>query len=167
MIHRVWVSLIVLSTLGLGWSFVGGASDAPRRKKDDQQAALMRAKLASSQKIVEGLVSKNFDDIKRGAEELLKICKATEWEAHPDEAYTHHRKELMRQSEKMINAAARENLDGAAYSYIHALTTCISCHDYCRDVLKIADNTSTLKVVPIPTTIDDDDMPLPARTVRR
>ena len=73
----------------------------------------------------------------------------------------------MRQSEKIMNAAARENLDGAAYSYIHALTTCISCHDYCRDVLKIADNTPALRVVPIPTTAEDDDTPVPARTVRR
>ncbi len=166
MIHRGWSGLIVLAVLALGWSFVRGDSDPPRRKKDDQQAALMRAKVASSQKIVEGLVSKNFDEITNGAEELLKICKATEWEAHSDSVYAHHRKELMRQSEKMINAAARENLDGAAYSYIHALTTCISCHDYCRDILKIADNTGS-KVVPIPTTAEDDDMPRPARTVRR
>ena len=167
MIQRGWAGLIVLAMLGLGWSLVRGDSDPPRRKKDDQQAALMRAKLASSQKIVEGLVSKDFDEITRGAEELLKICKAEEWEDHSDAVFAHHRKELMRQSEKMINAAARENLDGAAYSYIHALTTCISCHDYCRDVLKIADNTPTLKVVPIPTTAEDDDMPPPARTVRR
>ena len=166
MIHRGWSGLIVLAVLALGWSFVRGDSDPPRRKKDDQQAALMRAKLASSQKIGEGLVSKDFGEITNGAEELRKICRATEWEAHSDSVYAHHRKELIRQSEKMIGAAARENPDGAAYSYVHALTTCISCHDYCRDVLKIASNTSS-KVVPIPTTTEDDDMPLPARTVRR
>ena len=165
MIHRGWASLIVLAILGLGWSFAQG--DSPRRKKDDQQAALMRAKLASSQKIVEGLVSKDFAVISHGAGELLKICKAEEWETHSDEAYAHHRKQLMMQSEKMISAAARENLDGAAYAYTNLLTTCISCHDHCRDVLKIAERTPTLKVVPIPTTAEDDDMPIPTRAVRR
>jgi len=167
MVSRGFAGLVVLAVLGLGWTLVRGDSEAPERKKDDQQAALMRAKLASSQKIVEGLVSKDFDDITHGAEELLKICKATEWKNHSDEVYSHHRKELMRQTEKIMNAAARENLDGAAYSYIHALTTCISCHDYCRDILKIAENRSKFKVIPIPTTDEDDDMPIPARAVRR
>lgn len=151
--------------LGLGWSLVRGGVDAPPRRKDDQQAALMRAKLASTQRIVDGLVSKDFDDISKGAEELMRICKATEWEAHSDSVYAHHRKELMRQAEKMVNSASRENLDGAAYSYIHALTTCIGCHDYCRDVLKIA-NGDASRVVPIPTTVEDDT-PLKDRPVRR
>lgn len=151
--------------LCLGWTWVRGEADPPARRKDDQQAALMRAKLASTQRIVDGLVSKDFEDITRGAEELIKICKATEWEAHSDSVYAHHRKELMRQSEKMLNAAARENLDGAAYSYIHALTTCIGCHDYCRDVLKIAGDPPS-RVVPIPTTVEED-MPLRDRPVRR
>ena len=166
MIHRGWASLFVLAILGLGWSFAQGDSDSPRRKKDDQQAALMRAKLASSNKIVEGLVSKDFASISHGAEELLKICKGEEWETHSDEAYTHHRKQLMMQSEKVKSAAARENLDGATFAYMYLLTTCISCHDHCRDVLKIAE-TRTLKVVPIPTTAEDEDMPIPARAVRR
>lgn len=161
------LNMVILSTvilMGFGWTFVRGDSKATPRKLDDQQAAMMRAKLASTQRIVDGLVSKDFDDITKGAEELLKICKANEWKAHSDEVYSHHRRELMKQAEKIINAAAKDNLDGAAYSYIHALTTCISCHDYCRDVLKIADSNPS-KVVPIPTT--DDDMPPPARTVRR
>lgn len=171
MVHRGWAAGVVVLGLGLvmglNWAFAQGDSDKTRQKKDVQQAALMRAKLASSQKVVEGLVSKDFDIITRGAEEMLKICKATEWEAHEDEAYSHHRKELMKQSERIIKAAARENLDGAAYSYIHALTTCITCHEYCRDVLKIADSPSSLKVIQIPTTVENDDMPTSPRPISR
>ena len=167
MVRGVWISLIVLVTMGLGWSFVQGNADAPRRKKDDKQPALMRAKFACSQKIAEGLVSKDFEAIQRGGEEMLTICKATEWEAHSDPVYGHYRKELMLQAEKMIEAATRSNLDGATYSYIHGLTTCISCHEYCRDILKIAERPAQHRVVPIPTTAEDNDMPMPAGTVRR
>jgi hypothetical protein len=135
---------------GLGFAWLHAGADVPNVKPDVKEAALMRAKLASTQRIVDGLVSKKFDDITKGAEELVAICKATEWKAHEDEAYRHHRRELTLQAEKMIAAAARENLDGAAYSYINALTTCISCHDHCRDVLKIAETES--RIVPIPTT---------------
>lgn len=124
-------------------------------RTNQQQQALMRAKLASTQRIVEGLVSKDFDDIAKGADELMKICKANEWKAHSDDVYSHHRRELMKQVEKMSNSAATHNLEGAAYSYIHTVTTCISCHDYCRDTLKIAEAESRSKVVPIPTAEDE------------
>lgn len=156
--------LVLAIGLGFGWTYVQGQAEAPKHD-EEQQAALMRAKLASTQRVVEGLVSKDFTDIAKGAEELIKICKATEWEAHSDTMYAHHRKELIRQAEKMAHAAARENVEGAAYAYIHALTTCISCHDYCRDVLKIADD-RPMRVVPIPTTVDDDAV-LRNRPVRR
>jgi len=157
---------LILSALGLsalGWAILHAAADVPNVQNDVQQSALMRAKLASTQRIVDGLVSKDFGDITKGAEELIKICKATEWQAHEDEIYRHHRRELTLQAEKIIAASARENLDGAAYSYIHALTTCISCHDYCRDVLKIAHDEPGNQIVPIPTT-DEDVGP---RTSRR
>jgi hypothetical protein len=128
----------------------------PKPNQDDKLAALMLAKLASSQKIVNGLVSEDFAEIRRGAEGLNRICDATGWAGHTDQIYGHHRTELRRQSEKLIKLADDRNLDGAAFTYMHSLTTCISCHQYCRDVLKIADNLGTgLKVVPIPVTEDE------------
>lgn len=152
--------LALVTCLWAGWSWVYGQ---PNVQKDVRQSALMRAKLASTQRIVDGLVSKDFADITKGAEELIKICKAEDWKSHEDEAYRHHRRELTLQAEKMITAAERENLDGAAYSYIHALTTCISCHDHCRDVLKIARDDDANRIVPIPTT---DEAVVPKRARR-
>ena len=129
---------------------------APKPNQDDKLAALMLAKLASSQKVVNGLVSEDFAEIRRGAEELNRICDATDWAGHTDQIYAHHRTELKRQSQKLIKLADDRNLDGAAFTYMHSLTTCISCHQYCRDVLKIADNLGTgHKVVPIPVTEDE------------
>lgn len=156
--------LLSLSALSLGWAMVQSDSarensKVPNTLDDGPQAVLMRAKLASTQRIVDGLVSKDFGDIAKGAQELIKICKADEWRSHQDEIYGHYRRELTRQAEKMANAARLENLDGAAYSYIHALTTCIACHDHCRDVLKIAQDGP---VVPIPTT-DEAAAPQPFR----
>lgn len=139
----------------------------PKPKHDEKLAAMMLAKLASSQKIVSGLVSEDFAEIRRGAEELNRICEATEWTGHNDQIYSHHRIELKRQSQKLIKLADDRNLDGAAFTYMHSLTTCISCHQYCRDVLKIADDFGPGdKVVPIPVT---EDIPkfLDERPVRR
>lgn len=158
-VSRAAVALLGAASIWAGWAMVRGEPNSPNVQKDVKQSALMRAKLASTQRIVDGLVSRDFNDIAKGAEELIRICKATEWETHEDEVYAHHRRELTLQADKITAAAGRENLDGAAYSYIHALTTCISCHEYCRDVLKIAQDD---RVVPIPT----GDEPEP-RTLRR
>jgi hypothetical protein len=48
---------------------------------------------------------------------------------------------------------------------MHSLTTCISCHQYCRDVLKIATADDMDKVVPIPVT--EDEPRFNERPVRR
>tara|TARA_R110000868_G_scaffold5261_1_gene32282 strand:+ start:19666 stop:20130 length:465 start_codon:yes stop_codon:yes gene_type:complete len=141
-----------------GVLFIAGAvsassqSEKPAVDPGDQQAALMLAKLACSQKITSGLVTKDFDQIHRGANELSSICNATAWAAHKDPVYAHHRTELRKQAQKLAKMAQERNLDGATYSYMHSLNTCINCHEYCRDVLSIIDDSKVnLKVVPIPS----------------
>lgn len=149
--------------LGFGCLFVaasvlvatGENTKKPPRKQAPQLSALMLAKLASSQKVVGGLVSEDFEEIKRGADEILRIADAEEWEDHEDQVFAHHRTELKRQAQKLSKLADDRNLDGAAFTYFHSLTTCISCHQYCRDVLKIADDMGPMdKIVPIPVTED-------------
>jgi len=120
--------------------------DAPRNPANE--AALMRAKLASSQKVLEGLVDENFDLIHDGAKELVKITEATQWHAEEDQVYAHYRADLRRTALKLVVLAEEKNLDGAAYTYMHSITTCISCHDYCRDVLHIADAELKLRATP-------------------
>lgn len=165
----LWI-LCAVTVAGMAGALLVAAEQqraVPKPKHDEKLAALMLAKLASSQKVVAGLVSEDFAEIRRGAEELNRICEATEWTGHNDQIYSHHRTELKRQAQKLIKLADDRNLDGAAFTYMHSLTTCISCHQYCRDVLKIADDFGPGdKVVPIPVT---EDVPkfLDDRPVRR
>ncbi len=151
------IGVVAVFLFAGAWLTVGAQQRAvPMPKHDEKLGALMLAKLASSQKVVSGLVSEDFAEIRRGAEELNRICEATDWAGHSDQIYAHHRTELKRQSQKMIKLADDRNLDGAAFTYMHSLTTCISCHQYCRDVLKIADDFGPGdKVVPIPVTEEE------------
>lgn len=126
---------------------------------------LMQAKLSSSQKVVEGLMSGDFNMIRKGATDLQKICDATGWRTRDDQVYGHYRSELKRGATKLIQQANAENLDGAAYGYMHTLTTCINCHDHCRNVLRVA-NDLTPKAVPIPVT-EQENAAYQARTVWR
>jgi len=113
----------------------------------------MLAKMASSQTIVAGLVSKDFDQIRRGAQDMVRICDATQWERNPDDTYVQYRAELRRQASKLAQLAGEQNLEGAAFVYMHSVSTCISCHQHCRDVLRIADRRQGQGgVIQIPTT---------------
>ncbi|MFN0051506.1 MAG: hypothetical protein ACKV0T_04900 [Planctomycetales bacterium] len=166
MSYRIRKGLLLLTVAGLGWSIVHAQTKTPAKPQRLPEGALMRAKVASSHKIMDGLVAKNFPEIRGGAEELGQICRGTEWQAHSDPVYAHHRSELIRQSNKLIDSADQANLDAATFAYINALTTCINCHDHCRDVLKIADVKPTAKIIQIPTT-DSDDVPTGKKVERR
>lgn len=145
-----WIACGVLVAAGV--VYASGDRQAPAPIRNNQQAARMLAKIASSQRVVDGLVCKDFDEIGRGAVDLVRICDATEWSTRGDKVYVHYRDELRRQAQKLSKMAKEKNLDGAAFTYMHSLTTCIGCHEHCRDVLHIsADQRPRYKIVPIPT----------------
>jgi hypothetical protein len=166
MIRRVWKGLLLLTFIGLGWSLVRGETKPPAKLQHAPESALMRAKVASSHKIMEGLVAKDFLEIRAGAEELKRICRGTEWEAYSDPTYAHYRSELIRQANKLVDGADQSNLDVTMFAYFNTLSTCVNCHNHCRDVLKIADVKRTAKIIPIPTT-DIDDSPTGEKVERR
>ena len=160
--------LSVLGVLSVALTMLAWAQQAPATPahRPEELSGLMRAKLASSQKVTEGLMAKDFDLIRKGAEEMSKVCDATEWHARGDQVYAHYRSELRRTAKKLILLADDKNLDASAYTYMHSLTTCISCHEYSRDVLHIAAKSPVFKVVPIPTT-DEESVSGRAQGVRR
>jgi hypothetical protein len=146
--------LVVFGISATALAMLAWGQEKPFRPSDstDELGGLMRAKLASSQKVVEGLMSKDFALIRKGSEEMSKICDATHWHATDDQVYAHYRSELRRAAKKMMLLSEEKNLDGSAYTYMHSLITCINCHEYCRDVLHIAKHAPDLKVIPIPAT---------------
>src|SRR4051812_14544566 len=112
------------------------------------EPALMRAKLASSQKVVEGLMTQDLSLVRAGAVELEKICDGTEWHAKEDQVYAHYRSELQRTAKKLAKLAQDDDLDGATYTYMHSISACMNCHAYCRDVLHVARSEPTLQRTP-------------------
>jgi len=153
------LGLLSTSLAVLAWAQAPIAPErpVPHTHSDDELAGLMRAKLASSQKVVEGLMAKDFDLIGKGGLEMIKVCDASQWHASDDQVYAHYRAELRRSAKKLILLAEEKNLDGAAYTYMHSLTTCMNCHDYCRDVLHVSVKKTSQRVVPIPVTDEEAD----------
>lgn len=151
---RYWPLLpllaVVLLVVGLS------AADQPGRPRNlvDSDEALMALKLASTQKTLEGLVEKDFNMIRKAGEEMKRLDQSKLWSDVQNDEYTHYRIELARQADKLIQLAEAKNLDGAAFTYMNMVGTCINCHTHCRDVLKIA-------------SLQDDNGHLPLATLQK
>lgn len=156
-----------LASALLAYYAIGQQPAALNPVSSDEASVLMRAKLSSSQRVIEGLMSADFEMIRKGAEDLQKICDSTQWRRRDEQVVAHYRSELRRSAMKLIALAKEENLDGAAYTYMHTMTTCINCHQYSRDVLRIADRSSPLpQVVRIPVT-EQENSPRQSRNLYR
>jgi hypothetical protein len=102
------------------------------------QEIMMRAKLTSSQKVLEGLLAENYKLIAQGAREMKRISEAAQWQRQRDTVYEHYATEFRRQCGKLESLAKKRNHEGASFSYLHLTRTCINCHDYMRDSLRIS-----------------------------
>lgn len=151
---RYWKMIVGLVSLSVGFTVLAWGQQSNRIPEPgrEQLSGLMRAKLSSSQRVVEGLMAGDFDVIRKGGDDMIKICDAEEWRTREDQVYAHYRSELRRGAIKLMKQADEKSLDGAAYTYMHTMTTCISCHEYCRNVLRVASVAPQSLVAPIPVT---------------
>ncbi|MGB7344200.1 MAG: hypothetical protein WBD20_08295 [Pirellulaceae bacterium] len=113
-------------------------------------AALMKAKLDRSQNVLEGLLRKDFKRVAQGAREMKRISEAAEWPRARDTVYEHFSAEFRRQCNHLESLAGSENHEGATFVYLQMTTTCIHCHDYVRDSLRVAQLKSRDNVSLIP-----------------
>jgi hypothetical protein len=111
-----------------GW----GAAEEPRLKPD-AVAVFMRAKLAHSSEVLEGLALEDFDMIGRGAQELSLASQASSWQVLQTEDYARQSAEFRRSCDTLRTAAKAKNLDGAALAWMDVTMKCIQCHKYVRD----------------------------------
>lgn len=98
---------------------------------------LMLAKLSHTQRIIEGLVTQDFEKIATAAKamKLMSLDLPQGWQKQDSdgEVYEHFRLEFMRQTARLEKMADEKNAAGAAYFQQNLTATCIACHDYIRD----------------------------------
>lgn len=141
----VCVGVVVLSIAGLAQLQTNGDEQVkaipvePNREPKKDLRPYMYTKLTHSQKVFEGLVTRDFAKIKQGAE-ALKLTSLGEPKIdgngnRDDEVFEHFKTEFLRLAFKLEQHAEAKNLDGAAYIAQSLNSTCIACHNYLRDEL--------------------------------
>ena len=109
-----------------------------RASQPNKVSKFMRAKLGHSQKILEGLVTEDYDSISENAQDLSLLSLAASWQVLQTEDYQQHSREFRRAADALKDAAKKKNLDGAALAYVDVTLKCVNCHKYVRGI-RIAD----------------------------
>jgi DNA-binding LytR/AlgR family response regulator len=117
------------------WCGTGSMPAAdPPATEPDQVAAFMRAKLAHSQNVLEGLAVEDYDLIDKGAQQLSLASEAASWQVLQTEDYARQSADFRRSCDSLRKAARDHNLDGAALAWMEVTMKCVQCHKYVRDV---------------------------------
>ena len=99
----------------------------------------MQARLSHAQKVLEGLVTHDFESIENAAAALSKISLspppdlAKAGDKTDEQVYDHFRMEFARLAGQLEGHARRKEPAATAYVQQNLTATCIACHDYIRD----------------------------------
>jgi len=115
------------------------AAGQPRseKKPDESMRTFMRAKLAASTKILEGLALEDLDLVREGAVELNRMSTAEKWRRHDDMLYRQFSAEFRQTTADLIESSKQGLLDRSALKWMDATMNCIECHRYVRNKLVV------------------------------
>lgn len=126
-------SLVLTAALGL---VVGALVTIVRSQQDQDQDVekLMRMKLEHSQKVLEGVVTEDFELVADNARSLKALSEAAEWRVFQTPEYRQYSAEFRRTADILAQMAEAKNLDGAALNYVQLTMNCVHCHKYVRNI---------------------------------
>ena len=106
------------------------AADKPADKPIDQ---FMRQKLTDSEKVLEGLVTEDFEQIQKAAAEMHALSQAEQWQVFNTPTYDMFSREFEKGCDQLENAAKKKNIDAASLAWIRVTMTCLSCHKHVKN----------------------------------
>ena len=127
------LSLLCLSTAAVVGLILAAPGLGIAADDDENKVAkFMRAKLGSSQSVLEGLVVEDFEKVRQGAQRMLVMSKATEWQVIQGPVYDQYSSEFQHSAKQLIEMAKQKNIDGATLAYMRLTMNCVSCHKFVR-----------------------------------
>ncbi len=123
----------------LGAVLLGGlaAAVAPNDPKITTRE-VMKLKLESSQKVLEGIATENFATISANAQKLVVLSQVAGWQARQTPEYKQYTAEFRRHAEALQKAARDENVDAASVAWFQLTISCVNCHRHIRGVRRVA-----------------------------
>ncbi|MFO1458027.1 MAG: hypothetical protein U1G08_01360 [Verrucomicrobiota bacterium] len=105
---------------------------------DADTAAVMRQKLATSQRILGGLAVADFGLIQTNAASLITLSGQRGWMAMQTPDYELFSTQFRVSAEALVKAAKVRDIDAAVEAYSDLTVSCVACHKYLRATPKKA-----------------------------
>jgi hypothetical protein len=106
-----------------------------KKTKKSPLSVFMRAKLAASSQVLEGLCTEDYALITKGAKRLHSVSHAEKWRVSNDAMYRQHSAEFRSDVSKLLKAAEQKKLDSAALAWTKTTLNCIECHRWVNATL--------------------------------
>jgi hypothetical protein len=130
---------VFLATMSL---FAIATVVAEDKKIDDSPSYWMRKKLEYSSRILAGLASADFEEIGQSARSMNVLTRLEKWVHASLPDYRAQLKTFQAANERIIHAADKEDLDGAAAGFLQLTTSCVNCHKVVRDAQRSGESRS-------------------------
>jgi hypothetical protein len=117
-------------TVGLAILLVviaGGPSSSAQTPRLNK---VMRAKLDHTQRILEAVVTSNWQQLDLESRELARASQDPAWSVLKMPEYLRHSGAFLRATDDLIEAAKLRDLEAASLGFISLSTSCVSCHRY-------------------------------------
>jgi hypothetical protein len=117
--------MLALLVLVLTAPTVPGQTPATRR--------VMREKLTHSQRILEAILTSDFELLERETTALSRVTQTAPWQALRSPEYLKQSETFLTANRALNEAAKNRDLDGAAELYTSLTMSCFACHRHMKD----------------------------------
>jgi hypothetical protein len=115
---------------GLAILFVAATAGVSSSAQTPRLHRVMRDKLEHSQKILEAVVTSNWDQLDREGRALARASQDPAWSVLKMPEYVRYSQAFLRATDDLIEAAKLRDLEAASLGFISLSTSCVSCHRY-------------------------------------
>jgi hypothetical protein len=122
------IGLAVISLCTGFWVAWAENKSEPAQK----ETTFMRTKLLHAQKVLEGLLTEDFEMIVTHAQKMSLLTQGLGWQVLQGQEYTQRSTAFRRSVDQLTEAAKKKNPDGVSLAYIDVTIQCFQCHQYVR-----------------------------------
>ena len=116
---------------GMSRSAAGDKYETP--EPHNTMPAVMQAKLAHSQAILEGIAMADYRQVEVNANALHEISLTADWLVHDTESYYAFSDRFREATMQLVGHARAKNLDAITADYARLTQTCVACHTWLRN----------------------------------
>ena len=104
-------------------------------KRDRVAKEFMREKLGHSQRVLEGIVTEDFDLIIAKGAVLSAMTREADWRLFENPEYDEQSRMFRRHVDAIVKAARDKNSEAATLAYVRMTMSCVDCHRLVRGKL--------------------------------